>query len=45
MESRTFWKDMAETTVSAASTTMGIWVMEEGVTFIKGQRQKKGWQL
>lgn len=36
MESRTFWKDMAETTVSAASTTM-----EEGVTFIKGQRQKR----
>lgn len=32
---------MAETTLSAASTTMGRWVMEEGVTFVKGQRQKK----
>lgn len=36
---------MAETTLSAASTTMGRWVMEEGVTFVKGQRQKKGLQL
>lgn len=32
---------MAETTLSAASTTMRRWVMEEGVTFVKGQRQKK----
>lgn len=40
MESRTFWKDMAETTVSAASTTMGRWVMEEGVTFIKSDKKR-----
>lgn len=32
---------MAETTLSAARTTMGRWVIEEGVTFVKGQRQKK----
>lgn len=32
---------MAETTFSAVSTTMGRWVMEEGVTFVKGQRPKK----